>query len=278
MPSPYHPPVPAPRDPSPLPPSRADPARPGAAPASTAAPAASTTPSTPTTPKPPTSSTPSDTRDRALVEAVKEGRPGAWNELVRIYQDRIYSLCLRTAGNHELAMDLAQDTMVKLVQHIDRYDGRCQFFTWVYRITLNTCLTKLRSEKLRRTVSLDAIDGNTRPSGSGHIPDRTAQSDFPRGSAGQSRLGRAGSGEPDAAERVEQDEARSAVLRAMQQLAPEHAAVLILRDAHALEYQQIADALEVSVGTVKSRIFRARAALRDLLESPSTPPSTSVNP
>jgi RNA polymerase sigma-70 factor (ECF subfamily) len=207
---------------------------------------------------------------------VKEGRPGAWNELVRTYQDRIYSLCLRTAGNPDLAADLAQDTMVKLVQHIDRYDGRCQFFTWVYRITLNTCLTRLRSEKLRRTVSLDGLDGG---GASGHIPDKAGQSDRVRGQGAQSRVTRAGLGEPDAAERVEQDEARSAVLRAMQQLAPEHAAVLILRDAHCLEYQQIADALEVSVGTVKSRIFRARAALRDLLESPASetsPASTTT--
>ncbi len=214
-------------------------------------------------PTPPTPPTPSDTRDRALVEAVKEGRPGAWNELVRIYQDRIYSLCLRTCGNPDLAADLAQDTMVKLVQHIDRYDGRCQFFTWVYRITLNTCLTRLRSEKLRRTVSLDGLDGG---SASGHIPDRAAQTEWSRGSRGQSGLGRGGLGEPDAAGRVEQDEARSAVLRAIQQLPTEHVTVLILRDAHGLEYQQIADALEVSVGTVKSRIFRARAALRDILE------------
>ena len=196
------------------------------------------------------------------MEAVKEGRPGAWNELVRIYQDRIYSLCLRTAGNHELAMDLAQDTMVKLVQHIDRYDGRCQFFTWVYRITINTCLTKLRSEKLRRTVSLDRVEGQS----SGQIPDKGAQTAPLRGMGAQSRGGGAGAGEPDGAARVEQEEARSAVLGAMRRLPLEHVTVLILRDAHGLEYQQIADALEVSVGTVKSRIFRARAALRDILE------------
>lgn len=210
---------------------------------------------------------PHDHRDRALVEAVKQGKPGAWTDLLKIYQDRVYSLCLRTAGNPDLAADLAQDTMVKLVQHIDKYDGRCQFFTWVYRITLNTCLTRLRSEKLRRMAPLDAIEGD---GASFQVPDRpgSAMRSIP------SVRTEGGAGELRGVERVEHMESRSAVLRAMQSLAPEHAAVLILRDAHGLEYQQIADALEVSVGTVKSRIFRARAALRDLLEGNTTNSST----
>lgn len=184
-------------------------------------------------------------------------------------------------SNRDLAADLAQDTMVKLVQHIDKYDGRCQFFTWVYRITMNTCLSRLRAEKLRRMPSLDGM--NQRPGARGgsassdslpfQTPDRpgsgvraigTAHPTGPSGDAGR---------ELNAPERVEQEETRSAVLRAMQSLAEEHLTVLVLRDAQGLDYQQIADALEISVGTVKSRIFRARAALRDILEPPpETPP------
>lgn len=215
----------------------------------------------------PTPPTPDDSADRALVERVKRGEPGAWNDLLRRYQDRIYAVCLRLAGNRDLAADLAQDTMVKLVQHIDRYDGRCQFFTWVYRITVNTSLTRLRAEKLRRMPSLDAPARG----GSGQSPDTPALTPRSVGTA-------AHPGEPSSPSRVEQQEARRAVLRAIELLAPEHAAVLVLRDGQGLEYQQIADALEITVGTVKSRLFRARAALRDILEGNVPQPPAAPSP
>ncbi len=257
-PSPYHPPVPAPRDPSP-PRARPAPSKDAPAPAPTS----------------PASSTPSDTKDRALVDAVKQGRPDAWNELLRIYQGRIYSVCLRMCPNRDLAADLAQDTMLKLVQHIDRYDGRCQFFTWVYRITVNTCLSRIRSEKLRRMQSLDAASTNARRRSSSdnpspfQIPDKPGSGVRALGTAHPTGASGDAGRELNAPERVEHEETRSALLHAMQSLAEEHLTVLILRDAQGLDYQQIADALEISVGTVKSRIFRARAALRDTLESQS---------
>lgn len=256
IPSPYHPPVPAPRDPSP-PRARPAPSKDALAPAPTS----------------PASSTPSDTKDRALVEAVKQGRPDAWNELLRIYQGRIYSVCLRMCSNRDLAADLAQDTMLKLVQHIDKYDGRCQFFTWVYRITVNTCLSRLRSEKLRRMPSLDAPGPRSSRSSDGpapfQIPDKPGTGVRALGTAHPTGASGDAGRELNAPERVEHEETRSAVLLAMQSLAEEHLTVLILRDAQGLDYQQIADTLEISVGTVKSRIFRARAALRDALESQS---------
>lgn len=215
-----------------------------------------------------------DARDRALVERVKRGEPGAWNDLLRVYQDRIYAVCLRMCSNRELAADLAQETMVKLVQHIEKYDGRCQFFTWVYRITVNSCLSRMRSEKLRRMQSLDSMGrGSGRGGQDGQSPIQV--SDRPgsgvRAVGTGHPTGRSGAAERelDSSAGVEQEEMRGALLRAMQSLAEEHLTVLVLRDAQGLDYQQIADALEISVGTVKSRIFRARAALRDALEPPS---------
>lgn len=222
-----------------------------------------------------------DAIDRGLIEGIKQGRPGAWNDLVRRYQDRIYSVCLKLTSNRDLAADLAQDTMVKLVQHIDRYDGRCLFSTWVYRVTFNTCLTRLRAEKLRRMAPLDG-EGNVELRSSDQDGERRGGRAGPGGGGGRGgggtgsgglgvrSVGTAGGGgaerELGGAERVEYGEARRALQEAVERLAPEHASVLILRDAHGLEYQQIADALEISVGTVKSRLFRARAALRDLME------------
>jgi RNA polymerase sigma-70 factor (ECF subfamily) len=222
-----------------------------------------------------TPTTEDDAIDRGLIEGIKQGTPGAWNDLVKRYQDRIYSVCLKLTSNRDLAADLAQDTMVKLVQHIDRYDGRCLFSTWVYRVTFNTCLTRLRAEKLRRMAPLDGAGNVELRSGDGVEVRGGGAGGGGRGSAGSGGLGirsvgtTGGGGaerELGGAERVEYGEARRALREAVQRLAPEHASVLILRDGHGLEYQQIADALEISVGTVKSRLFRARAALRDLME------------
>jgi RNA polymerase sigma factor (sigma-70 family) len=142
---------------------------------------------------------------------------------------------------------------------------------------MNTCLSRLRGEKLRRMASLDGMNqrpGARRGSASNdsspfQTPDKPGSGVRAVGTATQPAHPAMPAGNSTPRSGVEQEETRSAVLRAMQSLAEEHLTVLILRDAQGLDYQQIADALEISVGTVKSRIFRARAALRDILEPSS---------
>ena len=181
----------------------------------------------------------------ALVEAIGRGDQSAWRLLLGRHQTNVYNLCLKLVGSRDLAEDLAQDTLVKIVQNIRRFDGRAKFSTWLYRITMNVCLSRLRAEKVRRHSSLDDHAGDDTPSPASRLAGR----------------------EPDAWSDVKRGEQDRHLLSALSSLDPEQRAILLLRDTRDLDYDQIAEVLEVPVGTVKSRLFRARAALREALES-----------
>jgi len=182
-----------------------------------------------------------DARDLELVERIRAGDPDAWAELLEPYQDRLFGVCLRMVGDRELAGDLAQDAMVRVIQRLHTFDGRSKLSTWMIRVTMNVCLSKLRSEKLRRHAPLESASVRD-DSGSGR-------------------------GEPTAGESVQSGELRARLASALLRVSPDQRAILILRDARGLEYEQIAEVLGIAVGTVKSRLFRARSALREAMES-----------
>jgi RNA polymerase sigma-70 factor (ECF subfamily) len=196
-----------------------------------------------------------DSEDLALVRAVRRGERGAMGDLLERYKDRLYGVCMRMVGNRELAADLTQDAMVKVIEGLGSFDERAKLSTWVTRVTMNVCLSKLRSEKLRRHGSLDALS-ETRP---GQRPSGRFGGGGPVSPAasGREHLGPEG---------VELDEVRRRVSAALLRVTPEQRAILVLRDSRGLDYEQIAEALAVPVGTVKSRLFRARAALREAFE------------
>jgi len=206
-------------------------------------------PSTP--PRPSPRLDPTDEDDRQLVLRVQRQEPGAWPELVHRYQHRLYAVCLKTLGNRQWAADCCQDAFVRLIQKIDAYDGRSRFSTWAIRVTMNICLSKLRSEKLRRHAPLP----HDHPSASGVSP-------------GVHR--RSSTSEPVGISGVEQVEASRRLARALAELPDDQRGLLLLRDVQGLEYAQIAAALDIPVGTVKSRLFRARQALRTAIESAPT--------
>jgi len=186
--------------------------------------------------------------DLTLVRAIRRGDSAAWSPLLSRHQDRVFAVCVRMVGDRELALDLAQDTLVKVIQGLDSYDGRSLLSTWITRIAINVCLSKLRSEKLRRHASLDA------PAPGTDDPGRTFAS-----ATAQTR-------EPFAADRVQSTEDRRLVLTALMRIDPEQRAILVLRDSRGMDYERIAEVLGVAVGTVKSRLFRARTALREHIE------------
>lgn len=195
-----------------------------------------------------------DAQELALVKAIQGGQTQAWSALLTRYQDRLFGVCFKMVGDREMAADLTQDAMVRIIEGLSTYDGRSKLSTWMIRVTMNVCLSKMRSEKLRRHASLDGpvAGGTGRGGGEGRplaerIPD-------PR------------DGEPDGATSVQREELRRAVATALLRLSPEQRAILVLRDSRELDYEQIAEVLDVPVGTVKSRLFRARTALRDALE------------
>lgn len=184
-------------------------------------------------------------RELQLVDDYRTGDPDALSELLSSYQRRIFAICYRMVSNEDVAGDLTQDALLKIIEGLDSYDGRARLSTWIIRVTINCCLSHLRKQKIRRHGSLDEPAGlEGQPLG--------AQIQSTRELSGP--------------EHVEQAEARSALLGVLGELEPEARGILVLRDMQDLDYQQIADVLEVPVGTVKSRLFRARVALREAAE------------
>jgi len=196
------------------------------------------------------------------VEAFRAGDPEAVGTLLRSYQRRMFAVCYRMVRNDEDARDLTQESMMKVLEGLATFDARARLSTWVIRVTMNCCLSHLRKRKLRRHLSLDAP------------PDTVATS--PPGEHGG--LNVADTRELGATASVERDEASRLVIRALDSLDPDMRAVLVLRDMQDLDYQQIAEVIDAPVGTVKSRLFRARAALREAIErmSADVPPRDSA--
>lgn len=195
--------------------------------------------------------------DARLVRAARQGNNTSLASLIERHQTRVYRMCLRVTGDEEAAAEATQDALLRAVRSIASFDERAQFSTWITRIAINACLTRARSEKLRRHASLDSPAGH---SGAGKSA-ASAQSDQ-RPSLGEGFA----SGEQMPDRRVQQSEEHARVLEALAGLDVEARAILLLRDGHDLEYDQIAEMLGVAVGTVKSRLFRARQALRELME------------
>jgi RNA polymerase sigma-70 factor (ECF subfamily) len=198
-------------------------------------------------------------RELQLVEAGRAGDPDAVSELVQGYHRRIYAVCFRMVRDADQAADLAQEAIIKVLEGLGSYDGRSKLSTWIIRVTMNCCLSHLRKSRIRRHASLDDLSRTG--------DESAAASGFSRGIGGLgSRAGGPPGGELSGPDRVEQDEMLASLLHALEGLDPDMRAVLVLRDMQDMEYQQISEALEVPVGTVKSRLFRARAALREAVE------------
>ena len=204
-------------------------------------------------------------RELQLLELHRAGGPGAQaalGELVRGYQRRIYSICLRMVRNRDDASELTQDALIKVIEGLPGYSGQSKLSTWVIRVTMNCCLSHLRKQKLRHHESLDSPARG----------ESGATSSDPAGghASGALRMGFSGvSGgrEPMPSRRIEQEQDRETLLTALEGLDDEMRAILVLRDLQDLDYQQLSDVLDVPIGTVKSRLFRARAALRHAIEA-----------
>jgi len=195
--------------------------------------------------------------DVALLQRAQAGDRGAYGQIVLMYQDRLFNAVLRLVGDYEEARELTQDAFTRGLEKLDTFRGDAAPYTWLFRIAVNLAISQLRKVQRQRTFSLDrpvSMNGKgRRDSGdqaSGLI-DRVANS-------------RAEANPAQQAERREQDEA---VLTALGRLDAEYRAVLVMRDIEGFDYQQMADVLGLPLGTLKSRLFRARLAMRDELKS-----------
>lgn len=182
--------------------------------------------------------------DAELVAQCRRGENAAFEQLVRRYQDRVFNTCWRICGNRSEAEDLTQEAFVKALLAIDRFDGRSGFFTWIFRIATNLAISERRKSGRRATRSLNvpSRDGDAESTGD-HVP-----SDGPG---------------PD--EQVCDSERHGLALAALASLDEEQRAIVILRDMESFGYDEIAEILDIPTGTVKSRLHRARLALRDKL-------------
>lgn len=180
--------------------------------------------------------------DEDLIKLSTQGDMQAFEELVARYQNRVYSLSYRYMGNEEDANDMAQEAMLKAYRALRAFKGESSFSTWLYRITANVCLDELRKRK--RTVHMIYLDE----------PVATVDgNDMERDIADQS---------PTADIIYEQKELGELLQSVINTLKPEHRTVIILRDIMDLSYEEMAEILKCSMGTVKSRLSRGREILR----------------
>ncbi len=180
--------------------------------------------------------------DQRLIAESLQGKTVAFGELVRKYQDRLYNSIYRLVGNAEDAYDVVQDAFLNAYQSLGAFKGGSQFFTWLYRIAVNTAITLKR----RRKVVLRL-----------HAPG-------PDGEPGMDPIDPSESNRPSYAAEMAEEEKR--VHDALSLLTEEHRAVLVMKDLDGMKYEEIAEVLDVPVGTVRSRIHRARTELRQFLE------------
>ncbi|WZO96635.1 sigma-70 family RNA polymerase sigma factor [Isosphaeraceae bacterium EP7] len=174
--------------------------------------------------------------DQQLIEACRSGRTEAFGGLIRRYQDRLYPTALRLTGRPEDALDLLQDAFLRAFQKLDRFHGDSSFYTWIYRIMVNLALSERRKRRKpgRSEVSL--------------VPDLADTSE-----------------RSDPADALNRSERDFQVQNALNALAPDHRAVVVMKEFDGLRYEEIASMLDVPVGTVRSRLHRARCELRDRL-------------
>jgi RNA polymerase sigma-70 factor (ECF subfamily) len=189
-----------------------------------------------------------------LFTKAQAGDRGAYGQIVSAYQDRLYNAVVRLVGDREEAAEITQEAFTRGLEKVGTFRGDSSPYTWLFRIAVNLAISQLRKVQRQRTFSLDqsSYAGNgaaDEDSQASSLIDRVAQSK-----------------EANPAQRTQDKERDSEVLAALGRLDAEYRAVLVMRDIDGFDYQQMADMLGLPLGTLKSRLFRARLALRDELK------------
>lgn len=180
--------------------------------------------------------------DEILIKRSKNGDLEAFELLVKRYENKVYTVAYRFLGNHADASDLAQEAFLRLYQALPGFRGDSGFMTWLYRITANVCRDELRRRQKYQVVSLDGegASGNGGP-GIAQLPGRDLSPE----------------------EAYEQKEFNELIQQCLLSLSEEHRLVLIMREIQGMSYEEIAEVLNCSLGTVKSRLSRSRQAFKE---------------
>lgn len=177
-----------------------------------------------------------------LIEKAKKGDEQSFETLILSCKGKAYSIAFRYLRNEEDALDALQESFIKIYRGLGKFNGECQFDTWVYRIVVNTCNDFLR--KYKRQVQTEELQkiGNDDSEYEVQLPDNEAGPD----------------------EKLLKKENSEYIIKCMEFLSDEHRQAIILRDIKGFSYDEIAEILECSEGTVKSRISRARQKLKEI--------------
>ena len=178
--------------------------------------------------------------DQVLVKRVQDGDVAAFDHLVRKYRERLYGIIYNLTSNREDAADLTQEAFIKAFSSISRFKGRSAFFTWLYRIGVNTALSHLKRNRFRRFFSLE------------HIQDEGSNAQVLETLAAKHKSEKG----------ALLSELQEKLNEAMQKLSPKHRTVVVLFEIEGLSHQEIADIVGCSVGTVRSRLHYAKQQLQ----------------
>ena len=194
--------------------------------------------------------------EEQLIRRAQQGDNDAFEKLLLLHQKKVYNLCLRMSANADDALDLSQEAFIKAWRSIGQYQFEASFSTWLFRLTSNVCIDHLRRKKRRQEISLTETYEDSEEGTELNVPDS----------------------QPLPEQQAITEEAKQELSRAMEKLSAEHREILQLRVVEDLPYEQIADILGVRVGTVKSRLARARLSLRKILKAGNYFSSASSEP
>jgi len=179
------------------------------------------------------------------LRLAKQGDMNAFEVLIKQYERLVYSIAFKMMNNREDASDLAQEALIKIYKSMDKCADIAAFKNWACRITTNVCIDEIRRRKNRQTVSIDAGSGEDEAF---TLLDSRAADD------------------PTPEQALLQRERTKEISTAIKQLSETHRALIVLRDIKGLSYEEVAEAMDMNLGTVKSGISRARIRLRELLQ------------
>jgi RNA polymerase sigma-70 factor (ECF subfamily) len=189
--------------------------------------------------------------DAVLIEQYQKGDSAALERLVLKYQNRIYNVILKMCADPDDAAELTQETFVKVIENLDKFEGRSSFYTWTFRIAVNLTLNYCQRNSKLAFRSLDEEQQQKDDSDVKQVLKDFLSDDS----------------SPDPAAEVQSKELYRIAAKVLMGLDEEHRAVIVLRDIEGMSYARIAEVLDIELGTVRSRLSRARSKMRDILEA-----------
>lgn len=184
-----------------------------------------------------------DDIEKTLLNKAKQGNIIAFEKLIISHEKTVYNIAYRMFNNEEDAKDIAQEVFIKIYKNLNKFDGNCKISTWIHRITVNTCIDELRKRKGKETSSIDSLID---------LDDGEVQKQYTDNSFNpeQSLINK---------EDIED------LKNAINLLSENHKTLIVLRDIQGLSYNEIAEITQISLGTIKSRISRARIQLKNII-------------